>query len=95
MTKRFEEVLRGSLEEVSAGVSARKLKGEIVLVIGPPQQPAESADDLDDLLRSALESGSVKDAVSVVVQTTTIPKRDVYRRALELAAEGREKGADE
>lgn len=95
MTKKFEEVLRGSFEEVSALASARKLKGEIVLVIGPPPEKTENPEDLDGLLRSALKSGSVKDAVSIVVQTTNIPKRDVYRRALELAAEGRAEGADE
>lgn len=95
MTKKFEEVLRGTLANVAEMTQARKLKGEIVLVVGPPLEQVGSAQDLDELLRTALKSGSVKDAVALVAQTTNIPKRDVYRRALELASDDLPEGSPE
>ena len=42
-------------------------------------------DALDDLLRSQLEIGSVKDAVAHAVELSGRPRREVYARALELA----------
>lgn len=95
ITKKFEEVLRGTLGDLAETAGDRRLKGEIVLVVGPPTKEAGTASDLDALLRTALGSASVKDAVSLVAQTTEIPKRDVYRRALELAAEMASKGSTE
>jgi len=62
--------------------------GEIVLVIAPPQAPAQpSADDADALLRQALARASLKDAVGEVAQATGLPRRDLYQRALALAKE--------
>jgi len=85
LTKLFEEVRRGSLSELIAFYrEAGPPKGEIVLVIGPPDDAAASAQDLDALLMQALESMSVKDAAAIVSAATGRPKREVYARALEL-----------
>jgi 16S rRNA (cytidine1402-2'-O)-methyltransferase len=86
LTKRFEEVRRGTLGALAEALATDRVKGEIVLVIGPPEDTPENVSSLDDLLRTALKSQSVKDAVSMVAQTTNIPRKDVYRRALDLAA---------
>jgi 16S rRNA (cytidine1402-2'-O)-methyltransferase len=61
-----------------------------VLVIGPPAAGAQimAADELDDLLRSALERDSVKDAVAHAVELSGRPRRAIYARALELAKQG-------
>ncbi len=89
LTKRFETVRRGRLADLAAAYAAEDApKGEIVLLVGPPQEGAQatSADDLDRRLLAALQSHSVKDAASVVAGETGRPRRQVYARAIELAA---------
>lgn len=88
LTKLHEEVRRGSLDELARAY--RELpepRGEIVIVTAPPpeQQPA-GAEEVDALLRNALERLSVKDAVDEVAGVSGQPRRDVYRRALALKA---------
>lgn len=90
ITKLYEEALRGSAEDILALIAAGKdIKGEIVLVIGGAGEGARAAatDSLDDMLRHALGAQSLKDAVAAVMAATGLPRRDVYRRALEIQAE--------
>ena len=90
LTKHFETVRRAPLEELAATLASEDPpKGEIVLLVGPPEEGAVPAgiDDLDERLRKAMETLSVKDAASVVAGETGQPRRKVYARAVELAAE--------
>jgi 16S rRNA (cytidine1402-2'-O)-methyltransferase len=90
LTKHFETVRRAPLPELAATLASEDPpKGEIVLLVGPPQEGASQAgvDDLDARLRRAMETLSVKDAASVVAGETGQPRRKVYARAVELAAE--------
>jgi 16S rRNA (cytidine1402-2'-O)-methyltransferase len=89
LTKMFEEVRRGSLQELlDHYTQAGPPKGEIVIVIGPPLADAgPSADTLDDALRKALGAMRVKEAAEAVAAATGLPKRQVYQRALELKQE--------
>ena len=86
LTKLHEDVKRGDLEalaqEYSAGAETR---GEFVIVVAPPRDDEEKADDVDDMLRRALKRVSVKDAVGEVALATGRPRREVYQRALVLA----------
>lgn len=86
LTKRYEEFLRGPLDELAARLAEKPVKGEIVVIVeGPPDaDDAPSADDLDQLLRAALARDSLKSAVQAVVAATGLKKRDVYQRALQL-----------
>ena len=89
LTKRFEEVRRGSLASLASYYEeAGPPKGEIVVVIAPPlaDGTAQRAADVDRLLQAALESHTLRDAVAAVVEATGMGKRDVYRRALELSS---------
>jgi 16S rRNA (cytidine1402-2'-O)-methyltransferase len=89
LTKRFEEVIRGSVDEVGAVLSAREtVKGEIVIVIGPPA--AKQIDDaaLDTALREALERHSTRDAAHLVADATGVPRKRAYQRALALQRAG-------
>jgi 16S rRNA (cytidine1402-2'-O)-methyltransferase len=87
LTKLHEEVTRGTIGELADHAPELDARGEFVLVIGPPAETSSpvSADELDAMLRRQLEQGSVKDAVSHVVEMSGLPRRQVYARALELA----------
>jgi 16S rRNA (cytidine1402-2'-O)-methyltransferase len=88
LTKLFEEVRRDHLSQLVAHYEhAGPPKGEIVIVVGPPEEQGSSAADVDTLLRRALDSMSVKDAAATVAAATGSPKRTVYARALEIAGE--------
>jgi len=85
LTKRFEEVRRGTLFEIAAHYAANAARGEVTVVVGPAPAEAVDVDDLDARLRTALVGSSVKQAVMEVTAATGLPRRQVYARALELA----------
>jgi 16S rRNA (cytidine1402-2'-O)-methyltransferase len=89
MTKLHEEVLRAPVFELARAAATLETRGEFVLVIGPPPKGAQTMaeDELDELLRSSLQRGSVKDAVAHAVELSGRPRREIYARALELAKE--------
>ena len=85
LTKLHEEIRRGDLDALAQGAGTGEVRGEIVLVIGPPPaSPQPSADDTEALLREALARSSLKDAVAEIAETTGLPRRQLYQRALEL-----------
>jgi 16S rRNA (cytidine1402-2'-O)-methyltransferase len=90
LTKLFEEVRRGPLPELAAHYAeAGPPKGEIVIVIAPPGAAARpTGEDLSAQLRRALAGMSLRDAVEAVATATGEPKREVYRLALDLTADG-------
>lgn len=91
LTKHFEETRRGTLAGLAAAYGAEETpKGEIVIVVGPPAEGAAqaAADDLDARLSAALAAHSVKDAAALVAGETGLPRRQVYAKALALAAQG-------
>jgi 16S rRNA (cytidine1402-2'-O)-methyltransferase len=90
LTKLHEEVRRDALPDL-AGHYAKEgaeTRGEMVVVIAPPSESeAPDAAALDDIIRNSLQRLSLKDAVSEIAQSTGIPRRDVYQRALALTKE--------
>jgi len=90
LTKHFESVRRGALDQLAADYERDgPPKGEIVLLVAPPgdEAPALTGPALDDRIRAALQKFSVKDAASVVAAETGQPRRTIYARALELSRE--------
>ena len=88
MTKKFEEARRLPLSELAAHYEvAGPPKGEVVVVVGPPTgaERTLSDQDLDQLIVTALETMSVRDAAAEVAEKTAAKKKDVYARALVLA----------
>jgi 16S rRNA (cytidine1402-2'-O)-methyltransferase len=85
LTKLHEEIRRSDLPSLAQAYAAgAEKRGEIVIVVAPPADEETSADDLDEMLRRALARVSVKDAVGEVALATGRPRREVYKRALEL-----------
>ena len=86
LTKLHEEVRRDGLATLAASYAeGGETRGEFVLVVAPPVESAATAEDVDALLRDALASQSLKDAVSAVAAATGTPRGEIYRRALALA----------
>ena len=83
LTKHFEEVRRGALPDLAAHYATAAARGEITVLIGPPEEA--DAEDLDGRLRAALADHSVKDAAALTTAATGLPRKVVYARALELA----------
>jgi 16S rRNA (cytidine1402-2'-O)-methyltransferase len=90
LTKRHEEVRRGRLDALAEAFREEGApKGEVVIVIGPPEDAtAATGEELDRALRAALESSGVRDAAAAVAAATGLPRRDIYRRALALRPAG-------
>jgi len=85
LTKKFEEVRRGTLEYLAGQYVGETPKGEIVVVVGPAPERAIDLDMLTGLVKSALaDQASLKDAVAVVTRETGLPRKQVYQLALAL-----------
>ena len=90
LTKRFEEVRRGSLDELATHYAeAGPPKGEVTVVIGPPDSATLEIDPaaLDEMLLDMLANASVRDAANAIATETRLARRTVYQRALELNKE--------
>jgi len=86
ISKRFEEVRRGTLPDLAAEVAEAAPRGEIVLVVAPPDAEGEEVSDagLEAALGEAMRERSLRDAVAEVAATTGQPRKRVYRLALAL-----------
>jgi len=92
LTKAYETVYRGTLVSLATDFAVGDdPRGEIVVVVGPPVEEKVGADEVDAALAAALDSLSVKDAAASVAARLGLPRRDVYARAVELAAARRSK----
>jgi 16S rRNA (cytidine1402-2'-O)-methyltransferase len=85
LTKRFETIERGKVSDLSGIFTREPPRGEITLLIGPPE--TDDPEDLDGRLRSALATQTVKDAAALVSAATGLPRKIVYARALEIHEE--------
>lgn len=87
LTKKFEEVLRGSLGELAEAAAARELKGEIVVLVD--RGSAEVTEEtMEEALRRAMAGMSLKDAAATVAEAYGLPRRKVYQAALEMEKDG-------
>jgi 16S rRNA (cytidine1402-2'-O)-methyltransferase len=84
LTKKFEEIRRGTLEELSDFYATTTPKGEIVVLVDRGVLETINSDDLEEALKTALEELSMRDAVDLVAKAHALPRRQVYQAALEL-----------
>ncbi len=86
LTKKFEEVLRGSFAELAEAIDGRVLKGEIVVLV--ERGVAETSDEtMEAALRRAMQEMSLKDASATVAEAFGLPRRKVYQAALAMEDE--------
>jgi len=86
LTKVHEEVIRGTAGELATALKARELKGEVVLLVGPPvagEAPVVSETAIRSAVEALVAAGSSrKDAVRQVAGDLGVPRNDVYRISL-------------
>jgi 16S rRNA (cytidine1402-2'-O)-methyltransferase len=89
ITKLHEEVVRGTVSELSEAFATRDMMGEIVVVLeGTRDTTVISDSDLRAALREQVAAGaSTRDAVTYVEETLGVSHRLVYQMALELRAD--------
>jgi 16S rRNA (cytidine1402-2'-O)-methyltransferase len=84
LTKKFEEITRGTLAELTELFSARDVKGEVVVVVDRGTAQDIKPEDVDLAMRRALQTSSVKEAAAMIAEEYGMPKRTAYQMALKL-----------
>ena len=84
LTKLYETVTRAPLDELAADPKMDFPKGELVILVGPGREAAATAADADTALADALTRLKPADAAAEVAKALGLPRRDLYRRAMEL-----------
>ena len=83
LTKKFEEVKRGTVAELSAW-AAEGVRGEIVVLIRGAASTVVSLEaGLAEVTRLVADGMRLKDACAQVAESTSLSKRDLYQGALE------------
>lgn len=84
LTKKFEEISRGTLSDLVSQFDGRTVKGEVVVLVGRAGSDVIEDKDIDMALIQAMNTMRVKDAATAVSGALGLPRRQVYQRALEL-----------
>lgn len=88
LTKLHEELLSGTAEELLERASREKLRGEIVLLVGPVMQQAPQETVREALLRLCQETGQpMRRIVKQVAKEHGLSGSEVYRESLRLKDE--------
>ena len=83
LTKLHEEVRRGRLADLAGHYRAfGPPRGEVVVIVGPPEPHEPDQAEVDRRLRAALGEFGVRDAAARLASETGLPRTELYRRAL-------------
>src|SRR2546421_1573727 len=81
LTKRFEEVVRGSAEEVAVRFTEPP-KGEVTLVLGTAPAAEDHADAIVAVTELVAAGVARRQAAELVARLTGAPRNELYRRTL-------------
>ena len=84
LTKLHETVARGTLDALAADPALQAPRGEVVVLVAPPRVGAATASEAEAALAEALTRLGPAEAASEVARATGAPRRELYRRAVEL-----------
>ena len=82
LTKLYETCIRGPLSELAADPRFESPKGEIVILVGPGEEKAATADDAENALREAMGRLPLGEAAAEVAKALGLSRKDLYRQAL-------------
>jgi 16S rRNA (cytidine1402-2'-O)-methyltransferase len=84
LTKLHEEVQRAPIHELAASIRGKAIKGEVVIVVGPPQRQEVTDADITVQLQTALVDASLRDASKLIAEALGVPRARVYDLGLRL-----------
>ncbi|MBL4811033.1 MAG: 16S rRNA (cytidine(1402)-2'-O)-methyltransferase [Rhodobacteraceae bacterium] len=84
LTKKFEETRRASLSELATEFADKRVRGEIVVVVGGAPETQDDDLDIETALAEAMKTMRIKDAATAVAGARGLPRRMVYQAALEM-----------
>jgi 16S rRNA (cytidine1402-2'-O)-methyltransferase len=86
LTKIHEIFIRETITDLIAKLLEQKIRGECVILIGPPQEQSSvlSEAQIDAGLLEAILKVGTKAAASEIAQVSGRPMREMYQRALQL-----------
>lgn len=87
LTKKYEEFIRGSIDEVLKKVEEINIKGEIVLVMEPKEEEELEISDLniENTLKKLINDGiSKKEAIKITANNLKVPKNRVYQISIDI-----------
>jgi 16S rRNA (cytidine1402-2'-O)-methyltransferase len=87
LTKKFEEVVSGSLPELAARYAETGPKGEIVVIVGPPGEVKAEQGDYESALKIALETLPPAKAAKDIAKRFGVDRAAVYERAMALKSD--------
>ncbi len=83
LTKMFEEVLRGNLEDVILKLEESKIAGEYVIVVEGASKVKSSFEEALEEVRDLMKKGKGrKEAVKIVSELYNISKKELYEKSL-------------
>lgn len=88
LTKKFQEVMRGTAAELLERIPEQGLRGEIVVLFGHPEPVEVGPGALREALAELIGSMPVKAAAAEVAERFGLPRREVYALAIQLRKEG-------
>ena len=85
LTKKFEQIISGTLAELYAIIQKEQLKGELVVLLDRPISTGLADIDVKAELSVALSKMTLKDASNFVAAANGLSKRYVYNLALSMS----------
>ena len=84
LTKKFEEVKRGTLSELRCLAELKQNKGECIVLIDRAVQTEFNNEAIDLAIKDALKAMSLRDASEAISEAFGLPRRKIYNRALQV-----------
>ena len=88
LTKLYEEVRRGSPDELARWAAEGEPRGEMVVLVGPPTAAAATDETIVVRLEALLETMSLRDAARAVAEELNVARSRVYHLGLALKQNG-------
>lgn len=85
LTKKYEEINRGKIDDVIREYEQRDIKGEMVLILEGKLKEEKEDISIEDELKKLIELGyTKKDAVKKLVKEKNLAKNEVYKYSLKI-----------
>jgi 16S rRNA C1402 (ribose-2'-O) methylase RsmI len=86
MTKKFEEIITGNIEDVAKEIALKKLKGEIVIVLYSDKQKDEEI-NIEEIINSFKGEYRPSELAKIISDQTGFSKNIIYNKIIKLKEE--------